>query len=88
MRLELPNDSPLGTAMDKGLPADWRDNPEVTQHIGNAWIASMSGLGLWVPSFVEPSERNLLVNPAHPDYRSVELHIERHPFEFDPRLFP
>ena len=88
MRLELPDGAPLEAAIDRGLPVDWRDNPEATQRIGNDWLASLSGLGLWVPSFVEPSERNLLLNPAHPDYRTVEIHIERHPFEFDPRLFP
>lgn len=26
-------------------------------------------------------------NPAHPAYATVTVHIERHPFRFDPRLF-
>ena len=33
-----------------------------------------------------PPEAQLL-NPAHPDYRSITLVLEHHPFEFDPRLF-
>lgn len=88
MRLVTPNDEPLdsvGTAM--GLPTDWRSDEASTQAIGDAWIASGSALGLWVPSFLEPSEMNMLLNPNHASYRTVRLHIERHPFKFDPRLF-
>jgi len=33
-----------------------------------------------------PPEAQLL-NPAHTDYRSITLALERHPFEFDPLLF-
>jgi hypothetical protein len=36
---------------------------------------------------VEPAERNLLLNPAHPHYRDISLVLERNPFGFDPRLF-
>jgi RES domain-containing protein len=42
---------------------------------------------MWVPSFVESTEKNLLLNPAHPSYSGLVLTIERHPFTFDPRLF-
>ena len=48
------------------------------------WLASKSSLGLWVPSFVEPAENNLLLNPAHPDYARVRLVVEKNPFVFDP----
>ncbi len=51
------------------------------------WLASKASLGLWVPSFVEPAERNLLINPAHPNYAKIKLVIEKNPFVFDPRLF-
>ena len=87
MQLEIPNDSPLMAVTELGLPADWRSNEAATQALGLFWLASLSSLGLWVPSCIEPSERNLLINPAHPDYRKIVLTIERHPFRFDPRLF-
>ena len=41
---------------------------------------------LWVPSYVEPAEPNLLINPNHPRISEVTLVVERDPFEFDPRL--
>lgn len=87
MRLDLPAGAPLQDVHDHGLPADWRDNEAATQAIGRAWIVAVSSLGLWVPSFIEPAERNLLLNPAHPAYGAIRLQIERQPFRFDPRLY-
>ncbi len=87
MQLELPDDCLLMAASDWGLPNDWQSNEAATQALGLSWLASASSLGLWVPSFIEPSELNLLINPAHPDYRRILIKIERHPFRFDPRLF-
>ena len=87
MRLDLPDDAPLLDVAALNLPADWRDREADTQRIGMDWVTSGASLGLWVPSFIEPAERNLVLNPAHPDYRRITLTIERHPFRFDPRLF-
>jgi RES domain-containing protein len=87
MQLDIPDASPLMAASDLGLPADWQSNEAATQAFGLSWLESLSSLGLWVPSYVEPSELNLLINPAHPDYRKILLTIERCPFRFDPRLF-
>jgi len=87
MRLELPSRAKLDDVTSLGLPSDWRANEAATQAIGNGWIASITSLGLWVPSFIEPSELNLLLNPAHTDYSAIKLHVERNPFKFDPRLF-
>jgi RES domain-containing protein len=87
IRLEIPPKSVLTVVADLALPADWRQNESATQTIGMRWLASKSSLGLWVPSFVEPAENNLLLNPAHPDYARVSLVVEKNPFIFDPRLF-
>ncbi len=87
MQLTIPDDIPLMKVNDLGLPADWQSNEAATQALGMTWLASLSSLGLWVPSYIEPSEMNLLINPAHPDYGKISLSIERHPFRFDPRLF-
>ena len=87
VRLEIPPKSDLMVVAELVLPADWRQNQAATQTIGMRWLASRSSLGLWVPSFVEPAENNLLLNPSHPDYARVRLVIEKNPFIFDPRLF-
>ena len=87
MRLEIPDTTQLLDVDTLGLPSNWRDDESATQTVGNDWIASNASLGLWVPSYLEPHEQNLLLNPAHQDYGLIALHIERHPFTFDPRLF-
>ena len=87
IRLEVPAKSDLMAVNDLALPADWRQNQGATQAIGMRWLASKLSLGLWVPSFVEPAENNLLLNPVHPDYAKVALVVEKNPFVFDPRLF-
>jgi len=88
MRLDLPASASLMDVKTLNLPADWRHNETTTRDIGMAWLHGGASLGLWVPSFVEPAENNLLLNPAHPQYGQVKLTIERAPFHFDPRLFP
>ncbi|CAN5863622.1 hypothetical protein BH24DEI2_BH24DEI2_06150 [soil metagenome] len=69
------------------LPADWRaaEIPKSTQPIGDAWYRSRASLLLSVPSRVMPQERNVLLNPEHPESSKVEL---RGPleFKFDERL--
>lgn len=87
LRLDPPEDASLLDVADLGLPDDWREREADTRRIGLAWVTSGASLGLWVPSFIEPAERNLVLNPAHPAYRRITLTIERHPFRFDPRLF-
>lgn len=87
-RLEIPDTATLLDVKSLGLPADWRIDQAATQQIGMQWLADRTSLGLWVPSFVEPAELNLLLNPAHADYARIKLVVEQNPFVFDPRLFP
>ncbi|MDO8771980.1 MAG: RES family NAD+ phosphorylase [Burkholderiaceae bacterium] len=87
MRLDLDPASKILDAHSLGLPKDWRTNETATQTMGMQWLADGKSLGLWVPSFVVPAENNLLINPAHPDFKGIKLVIESHPFFFDPRLF-
>ncbi|MEO5795593.1 MAG: RES family NAD+ phosphorylase [Rhodoferax sp.] len=84
LRLEIPD---TATLLDAELPLNWREDQAATQAIGMRWLVAGASLGLWVPSFVEPAERNLLLNPAHPDYAQIALVVEKNPFVFDPRLF-
>ena len=87
MRLELPENAVILDAENLGLPPDWRALQAKTQQLGMKWLASKTSLGLWVPSFVEPAERNLLINPVDADYAKIKLVVEKNPFVFDPRLF-
>lgn len=87
MRLELPAGAALHDVATLGLPANWRNDEAATRAIGDKWLAAGSSLGLWVPSYVEPGEFNLLINPQEPTFQSIAIAIERIPFVFDPRMF-
>lgn len=68
------------------LPAGWTEAgcPDCTT-IGDEWLASNRSAMLIVPSAVVPEEKNVLLNPRHPDAQSARV-IKRRPFTFDLRL--
>jgi RES domain-containing protein len=70
------------------LPADWLDLPygAGARRLGDAWIEQKLSLALLVPSVVLQAERNLLLNPAHPDLRRVRVRAVE-PMVLDRRLF-
>lgn len=71
------------------LPPDWR-NPSrsaATVSAGEAFIAERSSLALTVPSVIVPGERNYLINPVHPRFRSLRISDVIEPSAFDSRLF-
>ena len=70
------------------LPANWRDYPAPAslQDIGSQWIRETRSLLLIVPSAVNPEENNILINPAHSDFRTVTDIVSK-PFHFDPRMW-
>ncbi len=71
----------------KKLPPDWRASPPgpATMSIGDRWVREARSVVLAVPSVILPSERNFLLNPAHPRFRQLrrEKPVE---FAFDNRL--
>jgi RES domain-containing protein len=69
------------------LPPDWRAEPvpASTQKIGDAWVAAAKTAILAVPSALYPEETNFVLNPAHPDFRKIEI-TAAEPFAFDPRM--
>jgi RES domain-containing protein len=71
------------------LPIDWDQLPagDETRSFGSEWAARLDSVALAVPSVVVHYERNLMINPRHPDFSRVELGAPE-PFSFDPRLLP
>jgi len=57
------------------LPRHWRTTGglEVTQRIGDGWLASGRALALAVPSAIVPEESNYLLNPAHPRFGRLKF---------------
>ena len=70
------------------LPSDWRSYPppHTLPAIGESSLRASASVALSVPSAVIPSERSLIINPAHPDFGKLTIHPSE-PFRFDPRMW-
>ena len=73
---------------DTELPEDWQHipPPPSTQAIGATFLQQSSQLALSVPSVINPRERNLVINPVHPDMHRIEV-VATAPLQIDRRLF-
>lgn len=71
----------------RDLPKDWRASPvpASVQLLGNKWLKQGRSVVLEVPSVIVPEESNFLINPAHPDFRTLKIG-KPVPFRFDRRL--
>lgn len=69
------------------LPPYWRAEPPPIElrTIGDEWIASNSSAAIQVPSALVPAENNLLLNPAHADFKKLVIG-DPVSFAFDQRL--
>ncbi|MGB9407153.1 MAG: RES family NAD+ phosphorylase, partial [Terracidiphilus sp.] len=67
-------------------PTDWKERPEFTRTIGDAWMASSETALARVPSAIVPQTWNYLLNPEHPDAKQVQV-AEVIRERFDNRLF-
>lgn len=69
------------------LPMDWRayPSPPETRAIGDRWVLEGRSLVLEVPSAIIEAESNFLLNPAHPDFRTIAI-APPVPYAFDARL--
>ena len=72
----------------KALPPDWQTEPPPpsTKAMGDAWARAARSAVLALPSVIIPGELNYLLNPAHPDFKTISIG-KPEPFTFDPRLF-
>lgn len=69
------------------LPDGWRryPAPPELQQLGAEWVTNLRSAAFAVPSAVIESERNVLLNPEHPDFAKIEI-SEVPPLRFDLRL--
>jgi RES domain-containing protein len=84
---EIPDDVGRGEIGVQTLPPNWRDYPapDALADLGTEWVGAGRTAVLVVPSALVPQERNLLLNPAHRDFRRIRPGTPE-PFSFDPRM--
>ena len=69
------------------FPAGWREGKANKWFIemGNNWLQERKELLLIAPSAIVPEEKNILINPHHPEINLVEITAIK-PFTIDPRF--
>lgn len=84
---DIPDDLRIYEITLSQLPENWRDTPasSTLEIVGQTWLSANQTAVLSVPSAVIAVEKNFLLNPAHPDFRRIQIN-EPEPFNFDSRL--
>jgi RES domain-containing protein len=85
--IDVPDGASVQDVAPADLPADWNrvvDHPACSA-LRDRWARDGAALVLRVPSAIIPHERNLLLNPRHPQMERVSV-ASAEPFSFDPRL--
>jgi len=69
------------------LPDNWNQDPspQTIKQIGDNWVESRQSVILAIPSAIVPTEKNYLLNPAHPNFNKLNFGSPAK-FEFDLRL--
>ena len=85
-RIAIPANVRIDTL--PSLPDSWRSAPpsEATQSLGSQWAERNKAAVLRVPSILVPGEYNLLLNPAHAQFKRLKISAPQ-PFDFDGRLW-
>jgi RES domain-containing protein len=81
LKIEIPDGASIET-----YPQSVAPNETIASTFGDAWLETGNSLCLDVPSAVLSVERNIILNPRHPEMGRVKT-IETNDFEFDDRLF-
>ncbi|CAM4266302.1 RES family NAD+ phosphorylase [Flavobacterium terrigena] len=88
LTISFPNTVKIVEVDSKKLPKGWNDTTEnghlICRTIGDNWIRNQQSAILFVPSAIIPNERNVLINPNHPDFKKIKFSTQ--PFSFDIRL--
>jgi RES domain-containing protein len=86
--LDIADGDVLSVEDYAGVPDDFATwpAPASTRRIGDRWAVQAASVALLVPSAITPGERDVLLNPAHPDFGTAVSVGSTHPLRFDSRL--
>ena len=88
MTIDIPDHTSMQELNAGQLPPDWNQFPPLleTQRYGDQFISAGTTCVLKVPSAVTKGDFNYLINPVHPEFKSIRI-TGYDPFPFDRRLF-
>jgi RES domain-containing protein len=85
IKVSVPDDLAIAV-LEPPIGKDWRLDKELTQSMGDAWLASGNTSLLRVPSAISTEAWNYLLNPLHPDAGRVQI-VSVTQEQYDPRIF-
>ena len=86
IKITIPRGSTYEVVSQPALPG-WDDpKPVASKTFGEQWCEEKRSLILIVPSVIARLDRNILINPAHPDFPNIETSLHE-PVYWDARLF-
>ena len=85
--VKVPDDLEVPAIPLRKLPDGWHryPGPPELRDLGSGWVLAGTSACLAVPSAVVPAERNVLINPRHPDFKRLKIGRPE-PFALDERL--
>jgi RES domain-containing protein len=86
IKVAAADDVSIQRIPETSLSRNWREKPEETQFLGNAWLSEGQSALLAVPAAPAPESTNYLFNPLHPDAKKLSVEWARR-IEYDRRLF-
>ena len=90
IRIDIPDNlwSLREESDQHSVPSGWDALPAGTASLGfgDTWLRSQRSVILAVPSVIVPEEKNILINPTHPEARNITARSLRR-WTYDPRLF-
>lgn len=86
--IHIPDNVSIKVVQESDLPSDWNSFPHfsLTQSIGDEFIRENKFCLLKIPSAVTKGDYNILINPAHGDFKKIKI-LSVEPFPFDHRIF-
>jgi RES domain-containing protein len=87
IEIEVPKGSSYEVVTKDSLPGWDSADCRSAKVFGVRWVDEERSLLLFVPSYVARVEKNVLINPVHPEFSSIEVSLEQ-PVWWDERLFP
>lgn len=85
VEIDIPVDIAIENLEPAALPGWDAADYGAAQQFGNHWIDEARTAVLLVPSVLSPSERNVVLNPRHPDFPRITASPENN-LELDERL--
>jgi RES domain-containing protein len=86
MKVNSPQGVTVNTLVPNILESDWRENEKETRAAGDSWLAAGNSALLAVPSAPSPESTNYLLNPLHPDAKTLKIEWCK-TIQYDKRLF-